>query len=331
MPELASRHPAAPVDAAGDSFHVRRPLSDATHSSHSARGAITATAAFLLWGILPIYWKQLEGISAFELIAHRITWSLLFLLVVLAHRRAFSALRPPFTQPRLFGLNLLSSVLLAANWTVYVWAVTNGHIIETSLGYFLAPLGNVALGYLVLRERPRPLQWSAIALAALGVGQLLFRVGHVPWIALALAGTWSGYAILKKKSALGPLVGLTVETLVLLPIAVALLLWRAHTGEGALGRVDAWQQGLVLCTGLVTAVPLLLFADGARRIRMTTLGLLQYLSPTVQFLIGLLLYHEAFDAQRLQAFALIWGGLALYSADSFWAQRRVLLKAAGAI
>lgn len=305
-------------------------MSAPTPKSAATRGTLTAAASFLLWGIFPIYWKQLEGIPAFELIAHRITWSLVFLLVVLARRHAFGALRPPFTQPRLLGLNLLSSVLLAANWTVYVWAVNSGHIIETSLGYFLTPLGNVALGYLLLHERPRPLQWSAIALAALGVGLLLLRVGHVPWIALTLAGTWAGYGILKKKSALGPLVGLTVETLVLLPFAVALLLWRAHTGEGALGRVDAWQQVFVLSAGLVTAIPLLLFADGAQRIRMTTLGLLQYLSPTVGFLIGLLLYHEPFDTEHLQAFALIWGGLALYSADSFWAQRRVLLKATGA-
>ena len=301
-----------------------------TPSSHAIRGTFTATASFLLWGLFPIYWKQLEDISPFELIAHRITWSLVFLLAVLAHRRAFGALRAAFADAGLVGLNLLSSVLLAANWTTYVWAVNTGHIIETSLGYFLTPLGNVALGYLLLHERLRPLQWSAIALAALGVGFLLLREGHVPWIALTLAGTWSGYGILKKKSALGPLVGLSVETLVLLPIAAALLLWRAHTGAGALGRVDAWHQGLVLGTGVVTAVPLLLFADGAQRIRMTTLGLLQYLAPTVQFLIGLLLYHEAFDTQRLQAFALIWGGLALYSADSFWVQRRFLLKAAGA-
>jgi chloramphenicol-sensitive protein RarD len=305
-------------------------LSAPTPKSAATRGTLTAAASFLLWGIFPIYWKQLEGIPAFELIAHRITWSLVFLLVVLARRHAFGALRAPFTQAGLLGLNLLSSVLLAVNWTVYVWAVNSGHIIETSLGYFLTPLGNVALGYLLLHERLRPLQWSAIALAALGVGLLLLRVGRVPWIALTLAGTWAGYGILKKKSALGPLVGLTVETLVLLPFAVALLLWRAHTGEGALGRVDAWQHVFVLSAGLVTAIPLLLFADGAQRIRMTTLGLLQYIAPTVGFLIGLLLYHEAFDTEHLQAFALIWGGLALYSADSFWAQRRVLLKAAGA-
>lgn len=301
-----------------------------TPKSAATRGTLTAAAGFLLWGVLPIYWKQLETIPAFELISHRIVWSLLFLLAVLAHRRAFGALRAPFTEARLFGLTLLSGVLLAANWTIYIWAVINSHIIETSLGYFLTPLCNVAFGYLLLRERPRRLQWSAIALAALGVGLLLFRVDRVPWIALALAGTWSSYGVLKKRSALGPLVGLTVETMMLLPFAVALLLWRAHTGEGALGRVDAWHEVLLLSAGVVTAVPLLLFADGAQRIRMTTLGLLQYLAPTVQFLIGLLLYHEAFDHRQLQAYVLIWGGLALYSADSFWAQRRVLLKATGA-
>ncbi len=305
-------------------------MSDATHSPHSARGALAATAAFLLWGLLPVYWKQLENISAFELIAHRVTWSLVFLLAVLGWRHSLGTLRPPFADARLFGLNLLSSVLLAANWTTYVWAVNAGHIIETSLGYFLTPLGNVALGYLLLHERPRPLQWAAIALATLGVGLLLLRVGHVPWIALTLAATWSAYGLLKKKSALGPLVGLTVEALVLLPIAAALLLWRAHTGEGALGHAPAAQQALILCAGLVTAIPLLLFADGAQRIRMTTLGLLQYLAPTVQFLIGLLLYHEPFDANRLQAFALIWAGLAVYSADGFWVQRRLLLRVARA-
>jgi chloramphenicol-sensitive protein RarD len=304
-------------------------LSDATPSSHSARGALTATASFLLWGVLPVYWKQVETIPAYELIAHRIVWSLVFLLAVLAHRRAFAALRAPFVQPRLFALNLLSSVLLAANWTIYIWAVINGHIIETSLGYFLTPLCQVALGCLLLRERLRRPQWAAIGLAVLGVGMLLLRVGRVPWIALALAATWTSYGFLKKKSALGPLVGLTVETLILLPAAAAVLLWRAHTGEGALGRVDAWHEVLLLSAGVVTAVPLLLFADGAQRIRMTTLGLLQYLAPTLQFLIGLLVYREAFDTHQLQAFAFIWAGLALYSADSFWAQRRLLLKSGG--
>ncbi len=272
----------------------------------------------------------MQGVPAFELIAHRITWSLLFLLGVLAWQRNFRTLRPAFVDARLFGLNLLSSLLLAVNWTVYVWAVNSGHVIESSLGYFLVPLVNVGLGSVVLHERLRPLQWLSIIFAAVGVGVLLLRVGHVPWIALTLAGTWAGYGLLKKKSALGSIAGLTVETILLFPVAAGLLLWWHHTGAGALGRVDARTHFFVLAAGVVTAVPLLLFAYGAQRIRLTTLGLLQYVAPTVQFLIGLFVYHEAFDFARLQAFGLIWCGLVLYSADSIWAQRRLLLRTVGA-
>ena len=294
------------------------------------RGALAASAGFLIWGLVPIYWKQLAGINPVELITHRIVWSLAFLLAVIGWQRNFPALRDAFKSSRLVALNLLSSVLLATNWTVYVWAVNSGHVIESSLGYFLVPLVNVALGSLLLNERLRPLQWTAITFAALGVSFLLFRVGHVPWIALTLAGTWAGYGLLKKKSALGAITGLTVETLLLFPLAAGLLLWWHHTGEGALGRVDAWHHVLVLIVGVVTAVPLLLFAFGAQRIRLTTLGLLQYLAPTVQFLLGYFLYREPFDAARLQAYGLIWLGLALYSADGFWSQRRALLKSVGA-
>ena len=265
----------------------------------------------------------MQGVAAIELIAHRIVWSLVFLLGILAYQGNFPQLRPAFASPRAFGLNLLSSLLLATNWTVYVWAVNGGHVIESSLGYFLVPLISVALGYLLLHERLRPLQWTAIAFAAVGVSFLLFGVGHIPWIALTLAGTWSSYALLKKQSTLGPLAGLTVETLLLFPAAAGLLLWRRHTGDGALGRMDAWHHALVLSVGVVTAIPLLLFGYGAQRIRLATLGLLQYLSPTAQFLIGLMVYHEAFDTGRLQAYALIWCGLILYTADSFWTQRRL--------
>lgn len=267
----------------------------------------------------------MQDVPAFELIAHRIVWSLLFLLGVLAWQKSFATLRPAFADARAVGLNLLSSLLLAANWTVFVWAVNRGHVIETSLGYFLVPLVNVVLGSLVLHERLRPLQWLSIGCAALGVGLMLFRVGHVPWIALALAGTWASYGLLKKKSALGSIAGLTVETILLFPVAIALLLWWNHTGVGALGRVDARTHGFMLTVGIVTAVPLLLFAYGAQRLRLTTLGLLQYLAPTVQFFLGVFIYHEPFDSARLQAFAFIWLGLVLYSADSIWAQRKRIL------
>ncbi len=300
-------------------------MSRTPEHSNASRGALAAAVGFLIWGLVPLYWKQLADINPVELITHRITWSLVFLLAVVGGQRNFPALRTAFKNGRLVALNLLSSALLAANWTVYVWAVNSGHVIESSLGYFLVPLVNVALGSLLLQERLRPLQWTAIGCAALGVSFLLFRVGHVPWIALSLAGTWAGYGLLKKKSTLGAITGLTVETLLLFPLAAGLLLWWHHTGQGALGRVDAWQHVLVLAVGVVTAVPLLLFAYGAQRIRLTTLGLLQYLAPTVQFLLGYFLYREPFDGSRLQAYGLIWLGLALYSADGFWSQRRILL------
>jgi chloramphenicol-sensitive protein RarD len=305
-------------------------MSPTPASSPATRGALAAATGFLIWGLVPVYWKQLVGVNPVELITHRITWSLVFLLAVIAWQGNFSELRNAFKSGRLIGLNLLSSVLLATNWTVYVWAVNSGHVIESSLGYFLVPLVNVALGSVLLHERLRPLQWTAIGCAALGVGLLLFRAGHFPWIALVIAGTWSAYGLLKKKSSLGAITGLTVETLLLFPVAAALLLWWHHTGEGALGRVDTRQHVLVLIVGVVTAVPLLLFSYGAQRIRLTTLGLLQYLAPTVQFMLGYFLYREPFDAERLQSYGLIWCGLALYTADGFWTQRRMLLKSVGA-
>lgn len=296
----------------------------------SPRGALAAASGFLFWGLVPVYWKQMHEIAAVELIAHRTVWSLVFLLGVIAWQRNFAELRNSFRSPRLLGLNVLSSGLLATNWTIYVWAVNGGQVIESSLGYFLVPLVNVVLGSIFFHERLRPLQWIAIGCAAFGVGLLLFRLGHAPWIALTIAGTWAGYGLLKKKSALGAITGLTAETLILFPLAAAALLWWHHTGDGALGRVDARLHIYIFSVGIITALPLLMFAYGAQRIRLTTLGLLQYVSPSVQFLLGYFLYREPFDAVRLQAFAVIWCGLAVYSADGFWAQRHSLLRAARA-
>jgi chloramphenicol-sensitive protein RarD len=318
------------LTATGDDPNVRGLTAPAQPSTQSSAGALAAASAFFIWGLVPLYWKQMAAVSAPELIAHRIVWSLVFLLGVTAWQKEFAALRPGLTTPRAFSLNLLAGVLLTLNWGVYVWAVNTGHVIETSLGYFLVPLLNVAVGALGLREKLRPAQWAAIALAATGVALLLVRVGHIPWIALSLAGTWTSYGLLKKKSVLGPLAGLTVETLQLFPFAVAALVWWHLDGTGALGRVDVRTQAYVLSAGVVTAIPLVLFAYGARRMRLTALGLLQYIAPSVQFLIGLFVYHETFDSARWQAFGLIWLGLVVYSADTFWAQRRFLQETAGA-
>ncbi|MCX6951952.1 MAG: EamA family transporter RarD [Verrucomicrobia bacterium] len=299
------------------------PTSSTTPTTASAQaGALAAGICYFAWGLVPLYWKQLAGINPVELIAHRHVWSLVIVLLLVASQGTFGEVRAALRTPRSVGLNLLSASLLTANWLIYVWGVNTGHVIECSLGYFLVPLANVALGRFVLHEHLRRLQWFAIACAAAGVALMVAQLAHPPWIALALAGTWSAYGLLRKKSPLGSLIGLTVETLLLAPLAVGFLLWQHHTGEGALGRVDATTHVLVLSAGVITAIPLLLFAFGARRIRLSTMGLLQYLAPTVQFALGLWVYHEPFSRERLTGFALIWTGLALYTADNLWAQRK---------
>jgi chloramphenicol-sensitive protein RarD len=301
--------------------------------SHSvaARGALAAGVSFLLWGLWPLYWRELQSVSSFELIAHRIVWSLLLLMSITLAQRTLSSLWAALAAGAVFGTSLLSGVLLATNWTIYVWAVNNGHVIDSSLGYFLTPLCNVALGFAFLHERLRPPQWTAVGFAVAGVAVLLFRAGHLPWIALSLASTWSLYGILKKKSTLGPIAGLTAETLLLSPFAAALLLWRIRSGQSAFAQGSIGIDALVLASGVFTTAPLLLFAYGARRIRLATLGLLQYIAPSVQFLLGLWFYHEPLDAVRLHACLLIWVGLVIYTADSFWSQRAKFRPAADAV
>lgn len=283
---------------------------------------MAAIACYFMWGILPVFWKQMQGISAWELICHRMVWSLFFLLPVLAWQKELRQLSAALTNLKLASLTGLSSLLLAVNWLIYVWGVNHGYVLETSLGYFLTPLCNVLAGRLVFKEKLRRGQWIAIALAGLGVAFLLIRIDHVPWIAFGLAASWSSYSILKKKSTLGSLAGLTAETLILFPFAALVLLCLALRGEGALGHVSAVQHGFVLSAGLVTAVPLLLFGWGAQRLRMTTIGLLQYIGPSIQFLLGRFVYHEALSPAQRWAFIFIWIGLIVYSADSVLAQRQ---------
>lgn len=281
------------------------------------QGAIAAFGCYLFWGLVPLYWKWLASIDAVELIAHRNVWSLAVLLLLVARQRdGFATLRGCLASPRRIADNLLNASLLTANWLLYVWGVNQGHVVECSLGYYLVPLLNVALGRFVLHERLRPLQWLAIAIAALGVLLLVLQLGTVPWIALSLAATWGAYGLRRKRSPVGSTTGLAVETLLLCPLALGFLLWRAVAGEGALGHVDATTHVLVLASGPITALPLLLFAFGAQRIRLATLGLLQFVSPTVQLLLAILVYDEPFTRERAISFACIWCALTLYSFDS---------------
>jgi chloramphenicol-sensitive protein RarD len=297
------------------------PNDSTTHSVRARNGALAAALCYFLWGLVPLYWKQLGAIDAVELIAHRHLWSLALVLALVLVQGRFGEVRAALGTARGVGLNLLSAALLTVNWLVYVWGVHAGQVIETSLGYFLVPLVNVAVGRFVLHEHLRRLQWTAIALAALGVALMILQLGRPPWIALVLAGSWSAYGFMRKQSPVGSLAGLTVETLLLAPLALGFLLWQHHTGAGALGRVDFATHLLVISSGVITAVPLLLFAFAARRIRLSTMGLLQYIAPSVQFVIAIGIYHEALHG-RGWSFVLIWIGLALYTADNLLAQRK---------
>lgn len=284
-------------------------------------GALAAAVCYLSWGIVPLYWKELVAVNPVELIAHRHVWSLVFLLPLVGWQGGFGELRAALRTPRAFATNLLSATLLTGNWLVYVWGVNTGHVIESSLGYFLVPLVNVAAGRFVLKEHLRRLQTIAIGLAAAGVALMVFQLGRPPWIALVLAATWGGYGLMRKQSPLGAIAGLTVETLLMAPPAIAFLLWSHFAGQGALGREDPRIQILVLSAGVITAIPLLLFGYAARRIRLSTLGLLQYLAPSVQLALGVWLYHEPFSRARAVSFGFIWAALALYTADNLLAQR----------
>jgi chloramphenicol-sensitive protein RarD len=297
--------------------------SSAEHTPAQAKGASAAALCYFLWGLVPLYWRELASVDSVELIAHRHVWSLLLLLVIVAMQRGFGAIRDALTTRSSILLNALGAILLTTNWLVYVWGVNTGHVIETSLGYFLVPLINVAAGRFVLHEHLRRLQWFAIGLAACGVAWMILQLGRPPWIALALGFTWGGYSLLRKKSPLPAVTGLTLETLLLAPVAIGFLLWQHHSGAGALGRAGLKVQLLILSSGIVTAIPLLLFAYGARRIRLSTLGLLQYFAPTVQLILGIWIFHEPFSRARVLSFSFIWAALAVYTIDNLLAQRRL--------
>lgn len=278
------------------------------------RGIAYAAAAYLLWGVFPIYFKALQHVAPLEILGHRIVWSLAVCAVLLLALRRLQWLADLRRQPRVLAWFVASSVLVAANWFVYIWAVNAGRVVDASLGYFINPLVNVLIGAAFLHERLRRAQWLAVAIAAAGVAWLTWQAGAVPWIGLVLALTFGLYGLLRKTAALGAIEGLSLETLLLTPVAAAYLLWLAHGGASGFVEADATTRLLLLAAGPVTAVPLLLFAAGARRIPFSTLGLLQYLGPSLQLLIGVWLYHEPF-AERAPGYVLIWIALAIFSVE----------------
>lgn len=279
-------------------------------------GLLAAACAYILWGVFPIYIKQVAHVSALEVVAHRSAWSLLFVFALLAWWRRTAWLKAALTDRHVLKVFAASALLLAANWGIYVWAVSAGRIVDASLGYFINPLVNVLLGVLVLHERPRPRQWLAVAIAAAGVLWLIVAAGDWPWVALALAGSFGLYGLLRKTAPLGAAEGLALETLMQGPLALGLIAWWTWQGSGGLAGHDGTTLTWLLLAGPFTAVPLLLFAHGARQLSLATLGLMQYLGPTLQFALGVFVYGEPFSAQRAVGFGFIWLALAIYSAES---------------
>jgi len=286
-------------------------------------GILYAASAFILWGIFPLYFHAIREVPPLEILGHRMLWSLLFLAIVLTVRQQWKWLPQVVRQPRVLGAFVASALLLSSNWFVYIWSVNNGHVLDASLGYFINPLINVMLGMLVLKETLRRGQWLAIGLAACGVAWLTWSAGELPWIALILGISFACYGLLRKTAALAALEGLSLETMLLFPLALGYVVWLTVHGQNTFVNTDTGAtRWLLAAAGPITAIPLLLFAAGARKISMSALGLLQYLSPSLQALLGVWVFHEAFPQERLIGFAIIWTALALYVAEGLWVSRR---------
>ncbi len=279
-------------------------------------GLMAAACAFIIWGVLPVYWKLLQEVPAYEILCHRMTWSLVVTLglVLLTGRRAV------FWQALQQRQNLITftitSVLLALNWLLYIWAVNAGFIVEASLGYFINPLLNVLFGMIFFQEKMRPIQWSALLLAVLGVLYLTFYYGRFPWIAIGLAVCFAIYGLLHKKNSLGALDALCLETGVLFLPAAAVLVGLACTGGGSFGRIDFSGSLLLVGAGFITTVPLLFFGYAAKKIPLSTLGLMQYLAPSINLMLGVFVYGEEFPPARMVGFVLIWSALAIFMAEN---------------
>lgn len=279
------------------------------------RGLLPGIAAYLIWGLFPLYWPLLKPASATEILSHRIVWSLLLVAVVLQLRNGFGWVRPLLSNPRAVLALATAAVAIAINWVTYIWSVNHGHVVETSLGYFTTPLVTVLLGVAVLRERLRRLQWVAVGIGALAVIELTVAYGRLPWIALVLALSFSLYGLLKKTAAVGPLESLGAETAILALPAIGWLVWLQASGAAAFGHVAAGTSALLVTTGVVTTIPLVLFGMAARSVPLSTIGLLQYLAPILQLIVGVTVRHEHLSGAQVVGFSMVWVALAVASYD----------------
>ena len=290
-------------------------------SSKHTRAAWSVGLAYTIWGFFPIYWKALAGVSPLQLICHRIVWSFVILAVLIARSQEFRATWQAAKSPRTVMIYTVAGVAIAANWLLYVWAVGVNEIVQISLGYFINPLLSVVLGMIVFHERLRRLQWVSVALAAAGVVYLGVALESVPWIALVLAASFGTYGLMKKIAPLGPVQGLTFETGVLFIPAAAYLIVEELAGRGAFMHVDPVRNMLMLGGGPVTTLPLLMFAAGVRRIPLSLVGMLQYINPTMQFMIGVMLYKEPFTRTQLIGFGLVWCALVVFAIEGYVSSR----------
>jgi chloramphenicol-sensitive protein RarD len=288
----------------------------------SLSGVAYALASFGLWGLFPLYFKAVSSVPAGEALAHRVVWSVVFVGLLLLLVRQWGAVAAILVDRRRRSRLIASSLLISANWLIFIWAVAHDRVLEASLGYFITPLVSVLLGRVVLGERLFRLQWIAVLLAAIGVGWMLIGVGVIPWVALGLAATFGSYGLVRKVADVPAIPGLFVETLIVGPPALAYLLWLGVGGAGEFGAHGPAFDGLLIAAGLVTATPLILFAQATRRLRLASVGLFQYIVPTMQMLLAVFAFGEVFTPQHAVTFGCIWVGLALYSASAFGARER---------
>jgi chloramphenicol-sensitive protein RarD len=295
--------------------------------TESRRGLLLGVAAYVLWGAFPLYWPLLEPAGAIEILAHRIVWSLVTMgiLVLVLQRRP--VVRGLVADRRVFRLLALAACLITVNWATYIWSVNNGHVVESALGYFINPLVTVLMGVFILGERLRPVQWAAMGVAALAVVVLTVDYGRLPWVALILAFSFGSYGLCKKQANAPAIESLTLETMVIGPVALAYVGWLTWQGQSHFASNGVGHALLLMTTGIVTAVPLVCFGGAAIRVPMVTLGLLQYLAPLLQFGLGVLYFHEDMPAGRWMGFALVWVALVIFTVESL-RHRRVTLRLA---
>ncbi len=287
-------------------------------------GIVYAIMAYLLWGFFPIFWKVIKFVSPYEILCHRIIWSFVFLAIILTSKKNWKWLKEVFSDKKTLMIFVISSLLLAINWLLFIWAVNSGYIIEASLGYFINPLFSVFLGVVFLKERPRIWQWVAFGIAGIGVLYLTFVHGSLPWIGLSLTFTFGIYGLLRKTDPLSSTEGLTINTMILFIPAFIFLLFREYSGVGSFGHIELKFNLMLILAGVVTSLPLIFFASAAKRIALSSLGILQYIAPILQFGVGYFLYKESLDPNKLVGFVFIWIALMIYTAESIIERRKTM-------